>query len=106
MIQFEGYSKRKAKIDAALKKAGIKDLAAAKELCLSKKVDVDAIVKGTQSIAFENAVWAYTLGAAFAIKRGVKKAAEAAAVIGEGIQAFTVPGSVAEQREVGLGHGN
>ena len=77
-----------------------------RELCLSKGIDVDAIVKGVQPIAFENAVWAYTMGVALALKRGVSEAAEASAVIGEGLQAFCVPGSVAEQRKVGLGHGN
>ena len=79
---------------------------AARDLCLSKGVDVESIVKGVQPIAFENAVWAYTLGVALALKRGVSDAAEASAVIGEGLQAFCVPGSVAEQRKVGLGHGN
>ena len=71
-----------------------------------KGIDVEGIVKGVQPICFENAVWAYTLGTAIAVKRGLKDAAECAAAIGEGLEAFTVPGSVAEQRKVGLGHGN
>ena len=78
----------------------------ARDFCLSKGVDVDKIVKGIQPIAFENAVWAYTLGAAIALKKGAKSAADAASLIGEGLQAFCVPGSVGDQRKVGLGHGN
>ena len=78
----------------------------ARDLCLSKGIDVESIVKGVQPIAFENAVWAYTLGAAIALKKGITKAAEAAEAIGIGLQAFCVPGSVAENRKVGLGHGN
>ena len=94
------------KINACLKEYGIADLEAARELCLSKGVDCEKIVKGVQPIAFENAVWAYTLGCAVALKKGVKTAPEAAEAIGIGLQAFCVPGSVAEQRQVGLGHGN
>ena len=75
-------------------------------MLLEKGIDVEAIVKGVQPICFENAVWAYTLGTAIAVKRGLKSAADCAAAIGEGLEAFTVPGSVAEQRKVGLGHGN
>ena len=75
-------------------------------MLLEKGIDCDAIVKGVQPICFENAVWAYTLGTAIAVKRGLKNAAECAAAIGEGLEAFTIPGSVAEQRKVGLGHGN
>ena len=105
-ITFEGYDKRINKINAALKLNGIKDLAEAQKICLDKGIDVDKIVKSTQPIAFENASWAYTLGCAIAIKKGCKRAADAARAIGEGLQAFCVPGSVAEQREVGLGHGN
>ena len=78
----------------------------AKEICTKKGVDVEAIVKGIQPIAFENAVWAYTVGAAIAFKAGVKTAAEAAEKIGVGLQSFCIPGSVADQRAVGLGHGN
>lgn len=105
-VKFEGKERRMAKISACLAENGIDSLEAARELCLSKGVDVDAIVRGVQPIAFENAVWAYTLGVALALKKGVKSAAQAAAIIGEGLQAFCIPGSVAEQRKVGLGHGN
>lgn len=94
------------KIEACLKEYGISSLEDAKELCLSKGIDVEKIVKGVQPIAFENAVWAYTLGTAVAIKKGTSKAADASEAIGIGLQAFCVPGSVAEQRSVGLGHGN
>jgi hypothetical protein len=103
---FEGKDRRMAKIEAALAEAGLASLEAARELCLARGVDVEAIVKGVQTIAFENAVWAYTLGVAIALQEGVTAAAPAAAAIGKGLQAFTVPGSVAEQRKVGLGHGN
>lgn len=106
MIRFEGYERRINKINAFLAENGIKNLEEAKEICLNKGINVDAIVKGIQPIAFENAVWAYTLGCAIAIKRGVKKAAEAAEAIGLGLQAFCIPGSVAEVRKVGIGHGN
>ncbi len=105
-VKFEGKERRMAKIEKCLAEYGIESLEAARELCLSKGVDVDAIVKGVQPIAFENASWAYTLGVAVAFKKGVKTASEAAAAIGIGLQAFCVPGSVAEQRNVGLGHGN
>ncbi len=105
-VKFEGYEKRIDKINAALKENGIKSLEDAEKLCKSKGIDVDKIVKSTQPIAFENASWAYTLGCAIAIKKNCKKATDAAVAIGEGLQAFCVPGSVAEQRNVGLGHGN
>ena len=105
-VKFEGYERRIAKIEKALKEFGIDSLEAARDLCLSKGVDVEAIVRGVQPIAFENAVWAYTLGAAIAIKAGTKTAAEAAEKIGLGLQAFCIPGSVADSREVGIGHGN
>ncbi|MBR5134413.1 MAG: GGGtGRT protein [Clostridia bacterium] len=105
-VKFEGKERRMAKIEAFLAENDLGSMEEARDLCLSKGIDVDAIVKGVQPIAFENAVWAYTLGVALALKRGITDAAEAAAVIGEGLQAFTVPGSVAEQRNVGLGHGN
>lgn len=104
-VTFEGYGKRIDKINKALKEHGIKDLEEARQICLDKGIDVDKIVKGTQPIAFENASWAYTIGCAFAIKKGCKQATDAAVAIGEGLQAFCVPGSVAEQRKVGLGHG-
>ena len=106
MAKFEGYERRIAKIEASMAENGIESLDAAKELCLSKGINVEEIVKGVQPIAFENAVWAYTYGVALALKRGIKNAADAASVIGEGIEAFCVPGSVADQRHVGLGHGN
>ena len=105
-VKFEGYERRIAKIEKALQKYGIESLEAARDLCLSKGVDVEAIVRGVQPIAFENAVWAYTLGAAIAFKQGAQTAAEAAEKIGLGLQAFCIPGSVADSREVGIGHGN
>ena len=106
MAQFEGQERRMPKINACLEKYGLASLEEARELCLSKGVDVDKIVKGVQPIAFENASWAYTLGCAVAFKKGCTKAADAAEAIGIGLEAFCVPGSVAEQRNVGLGHGN
>ena len=106
MIKFEGQDRRQAKLDKILPEYGFKSLEEARDFCLSKGVDVDKIVKGIQPIAFENAVWAYTLGAAIALKKGAKSAADAARLIGEGLQAFCVPGSVGDQRKVGLGHGN
>ncbi|MBC8586302.1 GGGtGRT protein [Youxingia wuxianensis] len=106
MAKFEGQERRMPKIEACLKEYGMASLEDARDLCLKKGIDVDAIVKGVQPIAFENAVWAYTLGTAVAIKKGITSAAEAAEAIGIGLQAFCIPGSVAEQRAVGLGHGN
>jgi hypothetical protein len=106
MVRFEGYERREAKLATELKKYGFSSLEECKELCDSKGIDVRAIVMGVQPISFENAVWAYTLGCAIALKKGVKSAAEAAEAIGLGLQAFCVPGSVAENRSVGLGHGN
>lgn len=105
-VKFEGQDRRQAKIDGVLAEYGLKSLEEARDLCLAKGFDVDAIVKGIQNIAFENASWAYTLGAAIAIKKGTKTAAEAASDIGIGLQAFCIPGSVGDQRAVGLGHGN
>ena len=105
-VKFEGKERRMAKIEQFLADNDLGTLEAARDLCLSNKIDVDAIVKGVQPIAFENAVWAYTLGVALALKRGVKDASEASAVIGEGLQAFCIPGSVADDRKVGIGHGN
>ena len=105
-VKFEGKDRRLAKIEAFLAANDLGSMEECRALCESKGIDVNAIVKGVQPIAFENAVWAYTLGVALALKRGIKDAAEASAVIGEGLQAFCVPGSVAEQRSVGLGHGN
>lgn len=105
-VKFEGKDRRMAKIEACLNEYGIDGLTAARELCLSKGIDVNKIVKDTQPIAFENAVWAYTLGVAIAVKTGMKTASDAASKIGIGLQAFCIPGSVAENRKVGLGHGN
>lgn len=106
MVEFEGKERRIAKINKVLAEYGLKDLEEAKSLCDAKGIDVAKLVKGIQPIAFENAVWAYTLGAALAIKKCVKSASEAAKILGVGLQAFCVPGSVADQRKVGLGHGN
>ena len=106
MVEFEGYERRINQINKVLAENGLKDLEEAKAICDEKGVDVVKLVKGIQPIAFENAVWAYTLGAALAIKQGVKTASEVAKVLGVGLQAFCVPGSVADQRKVGLGHGN
>ena len=106
MAVFEGQSRRMPKIEACLKEYGMNSLEEARDLCLSKGIDVENIVKGIQPIAFENAVWAYTLGCAVALKKGCVNAADAAEAIGIGLQAFCVPGSVAEQRAVGQGHGN
>ena len=106
MIQFEGMERRMAGIEACLRENGLDSLEAAEALCKEHGIDVAAIVKGVQPIAFENAVWAYTLGTAIALKRGARTAADAAEAIGLGLQAFCVPGSVADQRKVGLGHGN
>ncbi len=105
-IVFEGYERRIEKINKCLAEYGIKDLEEAREICLQKGVDVEKIVKGIQPICFENAVWAYTVGAAIAIKTNAKRAAEAAEKLGIGLQAFCIPGSVADQRKVGIGHGN
>ena len=104
MAKFESQERRMPKIEACLKANGLESLDACREMLLSKGIDVDAIVKGVQPICFENAVWAYTLGTAIAVKRGLKSAADCAAAIGEGLEAFTIPGSVAEQRAVGITH--
>ena len=106
MISFEGYDRRIAGISTVLEQYNLNSLEAAKEICDQAQVDVATIVKGIQPICFENACWAYTLGAAIAIKKELRKATDIAAVLGEGLQAFCIPGSVAEQRKVGLGHGN
>jgi hypothetical protein len=105
-VKFEGQNRRQAKIDVCLKEYGFADLQAADDLCKSKGIDVREIVMGVQPISFENAVWAYTLGTAIAVKKGITAASDAAAAIGIGLQAFCIPGSVAESRDVGLGHGN
>ncbi len=106
MALFESYERRESKILGVLKEYGIKNIEQCRDICLEKGIDVDKIVRGTQPICFENAVWAYTVGAAIAIKKGCKRAADAAAAIGIGLQSFCIPGSVAENRKVGLGHGN
>ena len=106
MAHFEGYERREAKILAVLKEYGISSIDECKEICDAKGINPYKIVEETQPIAFENAKWAYTVGAAIAIKKGCTKAADAAAAIGIGLQAFCIPGSVAENRKVGLGHGN
>ena len=106
MIRFEGYERRIGKLQPVLEKYGFADFEAVRDFTLSKGVDVDKIVRSIQMIAFENAVWAYTLGAAIALKNGCKDAASAAEAIGVGLQAFCIPGSVADQRQVGIGHGN
>ncbi|MBQ9743399.1 MAG: GGGtGRT protein [Ruminococcus sp.] len=105
-VTFESMDRRMPKINACMAAYGIKDLEEARQICLDKGFDPDEIVKGVQPIAFENASWAYTLGCAVAIKKGCTTAADAAEAIGVGLEAFCIPGSVAEQRNVGLGHGN
>ncbi len=106
MAQFESYERRIAQIEAVCAKYGIKDLEEARQMCLDKGFDPYKITEGIQGICFENAKWAYVLGAAIAMKKGCAKAADAAKAIGEGLQAFCIPGSVADDRKVGLGHGN
>jgi hypothetical protein len=106
MAKFEGYERRIDQINACLKEYGLASLEEARDLCLLRGVNVEELVRSVQPIAFENAVWAYTLGAAIAIKKGAANAADAAESLGIGLQAFCVPGSVAYQRKVGLGHGN
>ena len=106
MVKFEGMDRRMGKINACLAQNGFESLEEANELCFENGINVDFIVKGVQPIAFENAVWAYTLGVAIALKKGAKSAVEAAGLIGNGLQAFTIPGSVAEERGVGQGHGD
>ena len=106
MSLFESYERRIDQIIPVLEKYGIKDLEEAKQICLDKGFNPYEIVKGVQPICFENACWAYTLGAAIAVKQGCVKASDAAKAIGEGLQAFCIPGSVADDRKVGLGHGN
>ncbi|MCI2046199.1 MAG: GGGtGRT protein [Faecalibacterium sp.] len=105
MAKFESMERRMPKINECLKANGLESLDACNEMLLAKGIDCDKIVRGVQNICFDNAVWAYTLGTAIAVKRGLKNAADCANAIGEGLEAFTIPGSVAEQRKVGLGHG-
>ncbi|MBQ9415595.1 MAG: GGGtGRT protein [Clostridia bacterium] len=106
MATFEGYERREAKILSVLAQYGISSIDECKKICDEKGIDPYTIVQETQPICFENAKWAYTVGAAIAIKKGDRKAADAAADIGIGLQSFCIPGSVAENRKVGLGHGN
>ena len=106
MALFESYERRIDKISRVLAQYGIESVEACREMCQAKGFDPYEIVKGIQPICFENACWAYTVGAAIAMKKGVKTAAEAATAIGEGLQAFCIDGSVADDRKVGLGHGN
>jgi len=105
MALFEGYERRIDQINAVLNEYGIASVEEARKICEEKGIDVHGIVKGIQPICFENACWAYTVGAAIAIKKGCKKAADAAEAIGEGLQSFCIPGAVADERKVGLGHG-
>ncbi|MBO6110926.1 MAG: GGGtGRT protein [Methanobrevibacter sp.] len=106
MSLFESYERRIDQILPVLNKYGINDLDEARQICLDKGFDPYEIVKGVQPICFENACWAYTVGAAIAVKKDCTKAADAASAIGEGLQSFCIPGSVADDRKVGLGHGN
>ena len=106
MALFESYDRRIGQITPVLEQYGIKDLEEARAICLDYGVDVGKLVREIQPICFENACWAYTLGAAIAIRKGLKKAADIASALGEGLQAFCIPGSVADDRKVGIGHGN
>jgi hypothetical protein len=106
MALFESYERREKQILDVLAQYNIKSIEECREICQAKGFDPYKIVEGIQPICFENAKWAYTVGCAIALKKGVKSAAEAAAAIGEGLQSFCIPGSVADQRKVGLGHGN
>jgi hypothetical protein len=106
MATFESYERRIAQIEPVLAEYGIGTLDDALGLCTGAGVDPREIVNGIQPIAFDNAGWAYTLGAAIALKKGTRAAADAAADIGIGLQAFCIPGSVADDRKVGIGHGN
>ena len=105
-VTFESYERRIEQIKPVMAKYGIKDFEDALSICKEIGVNPYEITKEIQGICFENAAWAYTLGAAIAIKKGFKKAADVATAIGEGLQAFCIPGSVADDRKVGLGHGN
>ena len=106
MALFESYERREPQILAKLKEYGISSIEECKDICEKAGIDVYHLIEGIQPICFENAKWAYTVGAAIAIKKNCRKAADAAAAIGEGLQAFCIPGSVADTRKVGLGHGN
>jgi len=106
MALFESYERRIKQINAVLGAHGITSIEETKSICDAKGIDVAAIVRGIQPICFENACWAYTVGAAIAIKKGVTAAPEAAEILGQGLQSFCIPGSVADDRKVGIGHGN
>ena len=106
MALFESYERREKQILAVIKEYGINSIEECADVCKAKGLDIYKLVESIQPICFENAKWAYTVGCAIAIKKGCTKASEAAAAIGEGLQAFCIPGSVADQRKVGLGHGN
>ena len=106
MALFESYDRREKQILAVIKEYGINSIEECADVCKEKGLDIYKLVEGIQPICFENAKWAYTVGCAIAIKKGCTRAADAAAAIGEGLQAFCIPGSVADQRKVGLGHGN
>ena len=106
MVNFENYERRIDKIEKVMSQYGIRDLEEARQICVDRGFDPLELVRGVQRICFDDACWAYTLGAAIAIKKGALTAVEAAKAIGEGLQAFCVPGSVAEDRKVGIGHGN
>ena len=106
MALFESYERREPQILAVLKEYGINSIEECKDITMAAGIDVYSLIEGIQPICFENAKWAYTVGAAIAIKKNCRKAADAAAAIGEGLQAFCIPGSVADTRKVGLGHGN
>lgn len=106
MVNFENYERRIDKIEKVMSQYGIKDLEDARQICVDRGFDPLELVRGVQRICFDDACWAYTLGAAIAIKKGALTAVEAAKAVGEGLQAFCVPGSVAEDRKVGIGHGN
>ena len=106
MALFESYDRREKQILSVIKEYGINSIEECAEVCKEKGLDIYKLVESIQPICFENAKWAYTVGCAIAIKKGCVKAADAAAAIGEGLQAFCIPGSVADQRKVGLGHGN
>ena len=106
MALFESYERREKQILAVIKQYGMNSIEECADVCKEKGLDIYKLVEGIQPICFENAKWAYTVGCAIAIKKGCTRAADAAAAIGEGLQAFCIPGSVADQRKVGLGHGN
>ena len=106
MITFESYDRREKQILSKLAEYGIGSIEEAEKITKDAGLDVYHMIENIQPICFENAKWAYTVGAAIAIKKNCRKAADAAAAIGEGLQAFCIPGSVADRRKVGLGHGN